>query len=195
MTDSQRFIEVIEDPAFIEAQRKHRTTLERERNAAAQHTFRVAIGTSLGAGAGIVSLIFPQWSDLAFTSDCFLRVAFGLGLGAIGAGSALTWWCHGDRYERSCRDHNRWRGETKHYFCPECRFHLPSTVPWTCPRCSHINSGDNEYSYLAECRNCGKPVDAILCQRCKRAIKLDTEGPIRSIAVIAGRHPSSATDE
>lgn len=83
---------------------------------------------------------------------------------------------------------NRWRKRTERFFCPRCKFFLPSTMPCTCPRCSSVNGGDNQHGYFGPCRTCQQMPDAILCPRCRRTIALVRDEPILCIAIPTGRH-------
>lgn len=193
MSDTTRMLEVIEDPAFLEAKEAHRAKARHEQKKA--FNFALTIATASIVMVVIVTgmLVVPAGS--AGDVPLVARLAFDLCLLTVAALLTVLFWFAEDRLWRLYVHFYDWSSEPQHHFCPGCRFHLPSTIPWACPRCAHVNSGDNDHSYFGWCGNCEESVDAILCQRCKRAIRLRSDVPVLSIAVIAGRHPSPVSED
>lgn len=70
----------------------------------------------------------------------------------------------------------------RHVFCPSCRAHLPTTMPWHCARCGTVNEGHNFDSYLNGCGHCDAVPRALICPRCRQLISMSDGFHGRDIA-------------
>jgi predicted RNA-binding Zn-ribbon protein involved in translation (DUF1610 family) len=68
-------------------------------------------------------------------------------------------------------------------FCRECGKHIPTTGPWRCGYCDHVNKYN---TYLDECTKCRQSARSYACPQCGVLNYLDEQQD--------GRHPASEAD-
>lgn len=190
---SNGMLELMDDRQFLDARKKHGT--EAFWNQCVSGLLAAVFCTSPVA----IGLLCTDWLLEVVQPPVYSHEAtyFAQAVAALVvlAGLAASGWAWGSRVGRLARRLNGWRNTPVHQFCPACKFHMPTTLPWSCPRCATINAGDNNHSYFGTCSNCQMPPQAILCQRCRRVIRLCEETPVLCIAMVAGRHTASETTE
>ena len=183
MSDTKLQLDVVHDDAFLE---RRAAQSKRAKEKADNAEFAAFIVCCLPAIIALIAL--PLWTNMPERSRTFGQWIAGVALGGFIIFCIIAaFYCFITQYKPLTIRFNSWRQAQEHWFCPECRQHLPTMLSWQCPRCLQINGGDANHSYFGTCTRCEQAPDAVICPRCRRTIGLASEGPYLSIAVVATR--------